>query len=347
MKPFLHLLKIGYSQVLPQKVLKLRLLIFAAALFSIVQASAQAPQGINYQAVLHDNTGAIIANRHVSLAVSILNDSLTGPVIYSETHNDSTNQHGIIVIVIGGGSGVIGNFDSIAWGAGAKFLKLGLDPTGGSNYTDIGITQLLSVPYALYANNAGNSGNGVKSTQIDSNGNMSIVTLSSDTLTSPTGVWTTAGNYGASTSNAFVGTNDNSDLIIKRGGMEKMRLTSTGLGVGVTTPLTAVDILGALTVRDTIINVSSDDSVIIGNKGTIVLNSLVPLFSPSPVISFSPGSVRGQILFVRHYTSGTGCKILNSSLVKVALGLLSMQNNCMMMFMWDGTQWQEMSYSQN
>src|SRR5690606_9315257 len=70
---------------------------------------------------------------------------------YIETHAVSTNNFGLYKLAIGGGTAVEGNMADVAWGAGNKSIKVEIDPNGGSNYSDLGTTELLSVPYALYA----------------------------------------------------------------------------------------------------------------------------------------------------------------------------------------------------
>ena len=115
----------------------------------------QAPQSFNYQAVVRDNTGSAITSRSVSLRISILK-GVAGTAQYVETHTSTTNEFGLIVLEIGQGTIVSGDFSTISWGDDTYFLKTELDPDGGTSYTDMGQVQLLSVPYALYAMNVEN-----------------------------------------------------------------------------------------------------------------------------------------------------------------------------------------------
>ncbi len=85
----------------------------------------------------------------------MLQSTSTGSVVYSETHNTTTNFNGLVSIMIGNGTLLSGNFNSINWGSGPYYIKTETDPTGGTNYTLISTSQLLSVPYALYAENSG------------------------------------------------------------------------------------------------------------------------------------------------------------------------------------------------
>lgn len=118
---------------------------------------AQAPQGINYQAVVRDATGSPVANQDVSLRITIYDGSPFGNIAYQETDTVHSNQFGLINVVVGGGSIIQGQFGAINWANGSKFVQMETDITGGINYVDMGTTQLLSVPYAMYAETSGSS----------------------------------------------------------------------------------------------------------------------------------------------------------------------------------------------
>ncbi|MBL0308746.1 MAG: collagen-like protein [Bacteroidetes bacterium] len=112
---------------------------------------AQAPQLMNYQAIVRDASGlALAGNTTVSLRFQIHSDSATGPTVFQENGSSMTNQHGLITYSIGSN----GNLAIVNWSNGSKYLQVWADPNGGSNYTDMGTTQLLSVPYALFAANS-------------------------------------------------------------------------------------------------------------------------------------------------------------------------------------------------
>jgi hypothetical protein len=118
---------------------------------------AQAPQKMSYQAVVRNASNALVANSNVGIQISILQGSATGTIVYSESHTSVTNTNGLATLQIGSGTLVSGNFNSINWANGPYFLKTETDPTGGTTYSISGTTQLLSVPYALYAENSGSS----------------------------------------------------------------------------------------------------------------------------------------------------------------------------------------------
>ena len=113
---------------------------------------AQAPQALNYQAVARTADGVIIPTQNISVRFSILDVSVTGTTLYSETHSVTTNSYGLFTLAIGRGTPVTSTFASVNWASGTdKFLKVEIAPAGGSNYQLQGTTQLLSVPYALYS----------------------------------------------------------------------------------------------------------------------------------------------------------------------------------------------------
>jgi trimeric autotransporter adhesin len=123
---------------------------------------AQIPQKMSYQCVVRNSTGALVINQSVGIRISILQGTADGSMVYQETYNPNpqTNANGLVSIEIGGGLVISGTFSTIDWASGPYFLKTETDPTGGTNYTIVGTSQLLSVPYALYAKSAGNAFSG-------------------------------------------------------------------------------------------------------------------------------------------------------------------------------------------
>ncbi len=134
---------------------KYHLVLLVIAMFFSAHTSAQAPQRFNYQAVVRNASGAIVPNQHVNARFTVRENSLTGNVSYQEIDSLITTPAGIITVVIGAGNIVSGSLNNMTWVAGNKYLQVEIDVTGGSNYVDMGTTQLISVPYAQYANTAG------------------------------------------------------------------------------------------------------------------------------------------------------------------------------------------------
>ena len=116
---------------------------------------AQSPNKFSYQAVIRNTANELVTNRQVGMQISIMQGSATGIAVYLETHTPTTNANGLVSIEIGGGT-TNNDFSAIDWSNGPFFLKTETDPAGGTNYTITGTSQLLSVPYALYANSAKN-----------------------------------------------------------------------------------------------------------------------------------------------------------------------------------------------
>jgi hypothetical protein len=114
---------------------------------------AQAPQGIPYQSVIRNGSGALLINQSVHLRFSIHDSTALGTIVYQESHTSTTTNLGMVILSIGQGTPSIATFSSINWGNGAKFMQVELDAAGGSNYTDLGTQQMMSVPYSLYAGN--------------------------------------------------------------------------------------------------------------------------------------------------------------------------------------------------
>jgi hypothetical protein len=120
-----------------------------------VNCFAQVPEAISYQSIVRDLSGNPLTEHNVSLRISILAGSTNGDVVYSETHDITTNSFGLINIKIGMGTPLTGSFNSIEWWNNEYFSKIEIDIAGGSSYVETGISQLLSVPYALHAKTAG------------------------------------------------------------------------------------------------------------------------------------------------------------------------------------------------
>jgi hypothetical protein len=114
----------------------------------------QSPQKFTYQSIIKNSSGYLLKNQDVGLRISVLSNSSNGIEVYSEEHFPTSNSNGLVTLIIGEGL-TNDNFSEIQWGDGEFFLKVEVDPEGGNNYTMNQTSQLLSVPYALYAENSG------------------------------------------------------------------------------------------------------------------------------------------------------------------------------------------------
>lgn len=126
-------------------------------LLGVTTLNAQVPEKMSYQAVLRNGSNNLVSNTTVGMQVSILQGSATGTPVYVETQTPFSNDNGLVIVEIGTGTIISGNFSSIDWSNGPYFIKTETDLTGGSSYTITGTSQLMSVPYALYAKTSGSS----------------------------------------------------------------------------------------------------------------------------------------------------------------------------------------------
>lgn len=133
---------------------KLAFLLFIIGGFATA-LSAQAPQKINYQGTARNAAGQPIANQFIALRISILDSSALGTAVYAETFAITTNALGLYNVAIGNGTVISGNFNNINWALYDKFIKVEMDPAGGTSYVMLGTSQILSSPYALRAESAG------------------------------------------------------------------------------------------------------------------------------------------------------------------------------------------------
>lgn len=128
---------------------KISLFITVLTLLSAL-AYAQSPQKMNYQTVVRNSNGAVLANTPVKFRFTIHDGSATGTAVFTETQTTTTNQLGLVSLEIG----QLNNLAVVNWGQGAKYLQVETDINNTGTYTDMGASQLISVPYALYAANS-------------------------------------------------------------------------------------------------------------------------------------------------------------------------------------------------
>ena len=129
--------------------------ILCLAIASLTQLQAQAPQGFNYQATVRNSAGDLIVNTNVFFKFNVIQGSQTAVPIFTETHYVPTDDLGQVNLIIGQGTANTGVFSELDWSLGSYYL--GIELNTGNGYVAMGTTQLLSVPYALYAENSGNA----------------------------------------------------------------------------------------------------------------------------------------------------------------------------------------------
>ncbi|MDT7830761.1 hypothetical protein RQM59_00125 [Flavobacteriaceae bacterium S356] len=123
------------------------------------------PQKFNYQTSIVDTNGEPVMNQSVNFRISILETSVSGTTVYSETHSITTTGKGLTHFQIGSGTVVSGDFNTIGWSSKTHYLKVEADITGGTSYTDFGTSQLISVPYAIHAKTADKLTGGINSSR--------------------------------------------------------------------------------------------------------------------------------------------------------------------------------------
>ena len=137
------------------------LLTLSLSLFNFVNAQTP-PNAFNYSAVARNASGEALKQKSIGIQASIIKTTSTGAVQYKENHVVTTDDFGLFNLVIGAGAVQTGSMANIQWGNDNYYLSIAMDVNGGTNFLTMGTTQLLSVPYALYAKNGIDrvSGNG-------------------------------------------------------------------------------------------------------------------------------------------------------------------------------------------
>ena len=242
-----------------------RHILFMAAMISFTAMYAQAPQLLSYQAVIRNAAGTLLNGQSLGMRISILQGSNSGTAVYVETQNPTSNSNGLVSLSVGSGTIVTGTMAGIDWSAGPYFIKTETDPTGGTSYTITGVSQLQSVPYALYAANAPivsgttnyvskfTSATALGNSQIFDNGTQVGIGNAAPTSLLYVGSGTMAGSalaginvalgvnsyvaassgtvtsfIGAESTIGTLGTVTNHDLVFSTNNIEKMRLTAGG-----------------------------------------------------------------------------------------------------------------------
>lgn len=279
------------------------LLLFVFVSFFV---KSQAPQSINYQAIARDAGGNLVTTA-IGIKFQIFQGSVGGTLIYEETNTATPSSAGVFNVGIGLGAPVIGTFSSIAWGSGPYFLQVSIDPAGGTSYSSVGSAQLVSVPYALFAEKAGNAssytaGNGItiSSGSITNAAPDQTVTLNAAGITTVSGTYPNYTVGVASPSLSF--NNGTKELTITQGGTSSTT-TLTGSGSNtismVGTGIANVSPSGAGS--NFTVNVQSP--VITGQGATLVMGTW-----PNFTISSTSTS----------YSAGAGISIASGSIINTA-----------------------------
>lgn len=257
---------------------------------------AQVPQEISYQGVARNASGSLLSNQNIGIKLDLHQGSAGGAVVFSETHNKTTNAFGLFTLGIGSANTVA--FTAINWANGPYFLEVSMDPAGGTAYTSVGTQQFMSVPYALYAKTAGNAATYTAGAGINVTGTTISNTAPDQTVVlNATGATTVTGTYpnftiNTPTAQAYSAGNG----IDITGGV----ISNTAAAV---TPTIAGT--GATTVTGTYPNltintptIAPDQTVSLTGTGTATVTGAYPNFTVNvPSGASLPTAFNGQFLF--------------------------------------------------
>ncbi|MFO8129537.1 MAG: hypothetical protein R6T99_06510 [Bacteroidales bacterium] len=137
---------------------KITYLLIIAGLSISLLSSGQVPQMIDFQGMARDDSGNPLTNVTISARMSVYEGPLPGVMVYSEMHYPQTNSYGLFHLMIGDGAVIMGNFSTINWASGNFFIQTEIDPNGGNNFVDMGMSKLATVPFAFYAAESGSGG---------------------------------------------------------------------------------------------------------------------------------------------------------------------------------------------
>jgi hypothetical protein len=196
-------------------------------------AHSQAPGIFNYQGVARNSVGNVLANKTITLRLTLRDLTAAGAVVYQESRTVVTNPFGLFNVQVGspGASNVTGTIAGVNWGVGAKFIQVEIDPNGGVAFINIGTAQLASVPYAWYATVAGDLVLPFIKTQAASG--TTLIGLTNSATTGTQGAFT--GTSASTDGNAFAitGTISSASPGGFSAGVRGINNGTGGLGIGV------------------------------------------------------------------------------------------------------------------
>lgn len=198
--------------------MKTKILLALLTFMSAFYSSAQAPDAFKYQAVIRDASNLILNNQAVGMQLIIHQGSPTGTAVYTETFAPTTNAYGLVNLEIGTGT-TVDDFSTIDWANGPYFMETAVDVTGGTSYSSMGTSQMLSVPYALHARTV--EVDLVDDADNDPNNETQALAFSNDTLYLSNGGQVYMGDYAIdadSTNELQVLSSSNDTIFLSDGG---------------------------------------------------------------------------------------------------------------------------------
>jgi len=206
--------------------------------FSLSTLFAQVPQAFNYQAIARDVSGNILAGQAVGLRISLLQGGSAGTLVYEERQVPVTNQFGLFTIEIGQGTVLSGIFNTIDWSTGYYWMQVEMDPIGGTSYTVMGNTKLLSVPFAMYAAKSGTVGATGTTGATGATGTTGITGPTGAGIAGATGPTGAAGGSFGCTNANYIAKSDGASAICTQSPIFESSTTPHHVGIGTITPVT-------------------------------------------------------------------------------------------------------------
>ncbi|WP_309640765.1 hypothetical protein [Flavobacterium sp.] len=210
-------------------------LITLVLLLLVSVAFAQTPAKMSYQSVIRDTKDALVTEKPVAVQISILRGSKDGEAVYIETHHVATNKNGLVSLQIGGGEIVKGSLASINWADATYFVKTATDVNDGADFDIVGVSEFLSVPYALHALTAENAFSGDYGDLIGAPTRLSefVNDLGTPSNTAsavgvPSQVWSLFGNSNSNPLVDKLGTTDAKDFVFVTNNIERLRILANG-----------------------------------------------------------------------------------------------------------------------
>ena len=264
-----------------------RIITTIAAFLLVATMWAQSPEKMSYQAVIRDASNNLIVNQSVGMQISILQGGPSGVEVYVETQMINSNTNGLVSLEIGSGNVVSGNFSTIDWANDTYFIKTETDPTGGTNYSITGVTQMMSVPYAMHSKTADN----VFSGDYNDLANSPTIPTNTSDLTNNSGFITNADDADADPNNEIqnlslsgttlsIGGGNNVDLISIDTKLTEGQVDNFVSNNGYLTSFTEVD--GSISNELQTLSLSGT-TLSITNGNNVNLNSLIPS-SPDEIV---------------------------------------------------------------
>lgn len=154
----MNLLKVISLYLNQKKSMKKNYILLMVMLCLVLPGMGQIPRIFNYQGIARLADGSPMSNQNLHIKIAILPELNATESVFEEKHQVTTNAYGLYTLSIGGGQAIKGSMNQVAWEKGNQFVRVSIDLKGDGQFQELGTTQLLSVPYALYAEKAGNAG---------------------------------------------------------------------------------------------------------------------------------------------------------------------------------------------